>query len=55
VYSQQSSQPEKVAQEQQEIERIIVSGQNFDAAKRAFNAGDFVLAEIEFKKKLNAR
>jgi hypothetical protein len=48
--AQQSSQTEKAEPEQQEMERITVSGGNFDAAKRAFNAGDFKLAEIEFKK-----
>jgi hypothetical protein len=50
VYAQQNTQLDNVEQEKEEIERIIVSGSNFDAAKRAFNAGDFELAEIEFKK-----
>ena len=50
MQSQQSSPPEKAQQEKEEIEIIIVNGSNLDAAKRAFNAGDFELAEIEFKK-----
>lgn len=41
------SQTEK---DDQEIEKIIVRGNNFDNAMSAFQAGDFELAEIEFKK-----
>ncbi|MDT0595602.1 hypothetical protein [Glaciecola petra] len=44
----------KEATEQDEvIETIIVEGNNYNDALRAFNRGDFALAEIEFKK--NAR
>jgi hypothetical protein len=50
VHSQTSDNNEETNQEPQEIERIIVSGQNFDDAMRAFKAGDFELAEIEYKK-----
>jgi hypothetical protein len=50
AYSQTTSQTEEIAKEEQEIERIIVSGQNYDEAMKAFNAGNFELAEIEFKK-----
>jgi tetratricopeptide (TPR) repeat protein len=50
VLALQSSQSKEELQEKDEIERIIVSGSSLDAAKRAFNAGDFELAEIEFKK-----
>lgn len=40
-------------EQEQQIETIIVEGNNYNAALRAFNRGDFALAEIEFKK--NAR
>jgi hypothetical protein len=50
THSQTRDQTAEVEQEEQDIERIIVSGQNFDKAMGAFNAGDFELAEIEFKK-----
>lgn len=50
IQAQTSNQTDEANQESQEIERIIVSGQNYDEAMRAFNAGDFELAEIEFKK-----
>jgi hypothetical protein len=50
VFAQDTSQPDKGAQETQEIERITVLGGNLDAAMGAFRAGNFALAEIEFKK-----
>lgn len=36
--------------EQEPVETITVEGQNSDAALRAFNAGDFITAEVQFKK-----
>lgn len=33
----------------EDIERIVVTAQSSDEAMRAFNAGDFALAEIKFK------
>ena len=50
VFAQDTSQPEKAEKETQEIERIIIEGGNLDAAMGAFRAGNFELAEIEFKK-----
>jgi hypothetical protein len=48
VYSQDSGSTDKTDAE--EIERIIVSGNNLDSAMSAFQKGDFEVAEIEFKK-----
>lgn len=50
TFSQQNSEAEDDSQEAEEIERILVSGQNYDSAMRAFQSGNFELAEIEFKK-----
>lgn len=50
VFAQDTSQTEQADQETQEIERITIQGGNLDAAMGAFRAGNFELAEIEFKK-----
>lgn len=45
-----SPAPEPSTNDEEEIENIIVSGRNYDAALKAFNSGDYATAEIEFKK-----
>lgn len=49
----QEAENEKNSSEEEEIERINVLGQNPDIAMQAFNAGDFLKAEEEFK--MNAK
>lgn len=46
----QEAEPATAEVEDDEVERIIVEGQNYDAAMKAFNSGDFATAELEFKK-----
>ena len=50
THAQQNGESEKAEQKTEDVERIIVSGQNLDAAMSAFRSGNFELAEIEFKK-----
>lgn len=49
----QEAASESTPSEQEEIERINVLGQSPDIAMQAFNAGDFLTAEKEFK--MNAK
>ncbi|MGJ8681240.1 tetratricopeptide repeat protein [Paraglaciecola sp.] len=50
AFAQESTYAQKKPKDTKEhIERIAVSGQHADMALRAFNSGDYSLAEIEFK------
>lgn len=48
--TQEDINSKETTEQDEVIETIIVEGNNYNDALRAFNRGDFALAEIEFKK-----